>query len=442
MEPKKSLINNTVRWALKASKPWQRGWRVALAAIALVASFYYAAQCVRRGNDFRTMWVAWNFVLQGSGLYQVVDYPAATPAHWRNPPFFTFATSPLGLFDIQTAGFIWFYFKLGLILWALLSLKRLSTVWIQRGWGCLWVPVVCTASWFNNDLTIGHMNLVTSILVIQGLLAYVERRNHAAALWSSLAVCVKGNAVILPIFYAAKREFRLAAMTVALCVVWTALPALAWGPSKTLHYNLEFLKKADFSVIYSDVDNGWAENWGLPELMMRMLGQAHPKNRYGRTLEWVRLSPRTATLIAQGTTAAAVLGLALWWWRSGAPVLHHAALAATATLVFSPVTRKAYLGTLLLPYFVLWVFLTSTPARRGKGTVTVLFALSLTLGMLIHTDLWGRPLAFFFEKWHALSFSLLLLLAAQILAALIAEEPLPASGQQSAFGTRREGGAG
>ena len=410
-----------------AGSGWGRG-AAALAAAAALA--FYAAQCVRRGSDFVTMWGAWRFVLEGKYLYSVVRMEGATPAHWRNPPSFTFATSPLGLLDVKAAAYAWFFLKLGLLAWVIRGLKRFSDRHAPgRPW-TVWGPVLLAACWFNNDLTIGHMNLAASALILAGLLAWLEGRPRAAALWSSLAVVSKGPAALLPLFFAARRQFMLALATVSLAAAWTALPALVWGPRRTIEYNRDFKRHVGFDAIFGDVDNGWAENWGLPELVMRAAGQAHPENRYGRALELVRLPYPTAKALAIALTGGCLALLAGWWWaRPGAglkagflaPALHHAGLAATATLVLSPVTRKAYLGTLLLPYFVLWGYLQAAPKGRLRTASAALGAASLVLSSLTHTDLLGRSAAFFFETWHALSFSLLALLAAQAAAALDAE---------------------
>jgi hypothetical protein len=412
----------------------------ALLLCALV--FPYAKQCVRRGNDFRAMWFAWNQVLHGGYIYAKADLPDATPAHWRNPPVYAFLTSPFGLLDIKTSGFVWFYFKLALVAWAVLGIrglaekrfKRPPTRWASlAAWG---VPLLLTVPFLNNDFTIGHMNIVNSVLIIQGLIAYIEHDDESSAVWSSLAIVVKGSAALLPIFYFARKRFRLAIATGLLACGWMALPAVVWGPSKTIEYTRDFVQSANFDKIFSDIENGWAENWGVPELVMRALGQTHPESRYGRALELTKVPYSDAALAAKAVTAALLAGLCLLWWkRAGENDLQHAALAATATLLLSLVTRKAYFGTLLLPYFALWSWLGSGRKDGRWKAVAGLSGLSVVLASLTHKDLIGRDAAFLFETWHALSFSLIALAAAQCLAAA-SKSPSPA---EEASPRRRRG---
>jgi hypothetical protein len=164
--------------------------------------------------------------------------------------------------------------------------------------------------------------------------------------------------------------------------------------------------------------------------VIRALGPVPEADRYGQVFDIVQWPRPTAEAIGQGTGAIGLLAFMLWWGRGvkgsgrigfSCSVMHHAALAATATLVLSPVTRKAYLITLLLPYFTLWGFLTTPRPRAEKRLPAVLFFASIALAYLTHADLLGKRNAFFFERWHVLTLSLLLLLVAQIAAARAVE---------------------
>jgi hypothetical protein len=395
----------------------------ALVVLALGLSPLYAAECVRRGNDFLTMWGGWRLVLEGKYLYDKVTVPGATPCPWPNPPSFTFFTSPLGLLGPRSAGFVWFYLKLALLVWACAGLKRLNDASPQRAPGGVTVPVLLTACWCSYDFVLGHMNLVAIALTLASLTAFVEERPRRAALWASLAAICKGPALLLPIFFAARRRIRLSAATLALFALWVALPAVVWGPAKTWRYNRDFVQSVSMASIYDDIEVGWAENWSLPALVMRVLGPVPDQDRYSKVLDLAHLPRPIAELVSQGAGAAGILALGVWWWstrsRATGVELHFAALAATATLVFSPVTRKAYLPTLLLPYLVLWGFLATSRRTDVKRRVAVLLAVSIGLSYLTHTDLWGRQTAFFFETWHVITLSLLLLLWAQLDAARV-----------------------
>jgi len=373
------------------------------------------------------MWGAWRLVLEDRYLYTFIGLPGATPCPWPNPPFFTFVTAPLGLLDVRSAAYVWFYLKLALLVFLILRLRRLqqglsksSRAWVSA--------VLLSVCWFNYDFTLGHMNLVANSLTLLSLLAYLEDRMLPAALTASLSICAKGPAGLLLLFFAARRRVRLFVATASFCLLWTILPALVWGPAKTYRYTRDFVDSIRFGTIYSDVEVGWAENWSLPALVMRVLGQARPGNHYGRTLELVSWSPEAAETTSLALSGLGLLALGAWWYlrREGklcdflSPRLHHAAIAATATLVFSPATRKAYLGTLLLPYFVLVGYLGCT--RRGRRSVGFLFVSSIVLSYMTHGDLWGKAIAGFFERWHAVTFALFALLAAQVMAALYAEK--------------------
>jgi hypothetical protein len=203
---------------------------------------------------------------------------------------------------------------------------------------------------------------------------------------------------------------------------WIALPAVVWGPARTWRYNRDFARSVSMTSLYDDVEVGWAENWSLPALAMRVLGPVPDQDRYAKALDFVQLSRPAVERISLGLGGAGIAGLALWWWlaRSRAVLveLHFAALAATATLVFSPVTRKAYLPTLLLPYLVLLGFLAARGlAAPGCRRIAALWIVSIGLSYLTHTDLVGRSTAFWFEGWHVITLSLLLLLWAQVSAA-------------------------
>ena len=83
-----------------------------------------------------------------------------------------------------------------------------------------------------------------------------------------------------------------------------------------------------------------------------------------------------------------------------------------------------------------WTLTWAAPKSRRARPVSILFGLSLVLSTLIQADLWGRPLAFFFERWHAMTFSLFALFAAQALAARSTER---AEGGEAAIGEAAKG---
>ena len=398
--------------------------------LGLIGSPRFAEQCIRRGNDFLTMWGGWRLVLEDQYLYNKITLPGATPCIWPNPPSFTFLTAPLGLLEPAPAAFVWFYLKLALFCWVVVELKRLNDQASIPARGSVVAPVLLTLCWASYDFVLGHMNTVSIGLMLLSLIGFVEGRFKYAALCGSLAIISKGPAALLIPFFAARRKFRLALGTLALTALWVALPAVVWGPAKTWRYNVDFASSVQYQSIYSDIEVGWAENWSLPALMIRVLGPVPDADRYGRALDLVQWPRATAEAIGQGTGAIGLLLFMLWWGRGGkrperigfsCSVLHHAALAATATLVLSPVTRKAYLITLLLPYLVLWGFLTTPRPRAEKRLPALLFVVSIALSYLTHADLLGKQTAFFFESWHVLTLSLLLLLAAQISAARAVE---------------------
>lgn len=376
------------------------------------------------------MWGAWRLVLEGKYLYSMVTVPGATPCLWPNPPSFTFLTSPLGLLEPRTAAVAWFYLKLALLIWVGFALKRLNERAPHKApWGVA-VPVVLTACWAAYDFALGHMNLVAIGLMLASLVAYLEGRHWPAALYGSLAVICKGPAAVIVPFYLARRQFRLGLRTLGLCLAWIALPAVVWGPAKTWEYNRDFVRSVQYESIYSDIEVGWAENWSLPALVVRLLGPVPAADRYEGALDLLQWSKQAAEGVAKAVASVGLLACAAWWFKGpgrsphagfASPELHHAALAATATLVFSPVTRKAYLATLLLPYFVLWGYLLTTRLRRSQRLVATLCVLSVLLSYLTHADLLGKSTAFFFEQWHVLTLSLLLLLGAQIIAARTVE---------------------
>lgn len=400
--------------------------KILLAVLLLGASAFYAKQCVRRGNDFRLMWGTWQKALRGGNIYEyVTDVPDATPTAMRNPPFYTFVSCPFGLLPVKASGFAWFYFKLAVLLCAIFAVVRLAGRWRPgRPWAWA-LPVLLALPWFNNDFTIGHMNLLTSSLTLLALVAWLEDRELPAAVFGSLAICIKGSAAVLVLLYAMRRRWRLCALTVAFCLFWTALPSVGWGPAKTLKFNRDFSSSVNWDTIFNDIDNGFAENWGLPELTMRVLGQAPQPNIYGHTLELAHPSRPVADLIAKGLSGLVMLAMLAWFWfrKDGgkgvdASLAHDAGLAATATLLLSPVSRKAYFGTLLLPYLIVLAYaLKAKDEDRPYRAVLALFAGSILAAGLTHVDIVGRAAGNFFARWHALSASLLLLAASQALAA-------------------------
>lgn len=153
-----------------------------LFGVVVIAAAARRASSQGVGTDFHVFWQAGYDFAHGLPLYQ----PLPGARHFNYPPFAAQVFQTLALFPLKTAAGIFYAASAGLILIAV-SLSRDIMQRLQPssrpGALPLALAVLCSAGFMLDNLVHVQVNLLTFVLCLLGLQAFVSKREFAAGGW-------------------------------------------------------------------------------------------------------------------------------------------------------------------------------------------------------------------------------------------------------------------
>lgn len=217
-----------------------------------------AAFMKRRMTDvdcyLRAAWA----VRTGQDLYQVLD---TNDWHYNYPPLFAILMTPLanpppsddrsGMLPFPVSVAIWYGLSLAFLIlgvnWLAGAIEKTSP-WFQdqprycrRWWGLRVLPILACLLPVGHTLMRGQVNLLLLALLCGMAAATLRHRSHLAGWFLAGAICLKVIPAFLLLFPMWRRDGRsLAGCGLGLAVLGGAIPMLAFGPSRTVHYYEEY----------------------------------------------------------------------------------------------------------------------------------------------------------------------------------------------------------
>ena len=199
----------------------------AAAAVVLVvlAAWLFTARASARMPDFEVYWRAGVRAAAGEPLYRASD----GDYQFKYFPAFAVAMQPLAALPLRVAKGAWFAASFAAWI-ALLALSvRLLPGRRQRAWWIVAVLLVGLGKYYVEDLVLGQINILLTLVVALALLALSGGRDALGGALVGLAVVVKPYALILAPWLVARGRPRAVAGAVAVLAVSLAVPVLAWG---------------------------------------------------------------------------------------------------------------------------------------------------------------------------------------------------------------------
>jgi alpha-1,2-mannosyltransferase len=350
----------------------RRQWLVGL---GVVLAIHFAAVLWRRATHAGDFDISREFgrrLLAGEALY-------AGGLHYPYMPTAALWCAPLAVVPAWV-GFTLRYAVALAALWLVMRwLAALAEVARERRAVVAGVTLVLAAHYLVRDLDDGGPHLVLLAMLVGGLLAAQRRRALTAAALIGLAAALKApNALVLP-FLLWKRQWRLAALSVAALVSWTVLPALVMGSHNWWTQQQQWIATAVASAA------------GTP--------QAGPRDSEVRvqnqSLRRVLGSHSGASpQLGFAAVAAMLLAAILWWMRTASPLpgdgprwLAELAVVLVAALLLSPVTWVQH-AVMALP--ALYLVVARADAARWPVPPVVGVALFAVFALLLNRELLGR----------------------------------------------------
>lgn len=383
--------------------------------IAIVASFFAYA---RHPRDFANYVAVGNAVLHGGDMY--LDTMNVIPT--TMPPCFGLAAVPLALLDKISPYFariVWIALTWASIVWALHLLagmiygKRLK--WRADEFSLdltspeLLIPFALTLPYFINDMDLLQINSILFALALWGLYLQARGRDAAGGIVIGAAAALKIMAVVFLPYLLYRRRWRAAFWMAAASVVFFLCPAVIFGWAK-------FWKDVALWIhtLHNTLESGNAGQ-SVYEMWDRILGYGYIPFAVPGTFVLPMSGARIVKVAYDITLAvAAALGWIAFrgrprpdsWWA----YVEWSVVFVAATIL-SPLTRKAYLVVLLLPYALLYAAwrssdLDARSRRILRAVALICFACSIPT---MH-DLIGKALAVRLEMGSIVTYGTLILL--------------------------------
>jgi hypothetical protein len=369
--------------------PWH--WSRAPGIILVVAVTVVAA--ARRagkqgvGTDFHVFWQAGYDFAHGLPLYQ----PLPGARHFIYPPFAAQVFQTLGIFPLKTAAWLFYVASVGFILIAVwLSRDIVQRLDPARRPGSLplVLAVLFSAGFMLDNLVHVQVNLLTFILCLLGVQAFVAKREFAAGGWLVAATAIK----LTPLFFLAwavirgrRRSLAAVAVLGALCLMLPVIQrGIVQGSADLTDYYGTFLRQFAAGGVVTNY-----RNQNLAALVYRAVIPAAAEDMPPYEYAYLPSMAAAAPLLYRGLALlvlAAFLTHLIRLRTAGEPVgpLEISSVFLTGHLL-SGITWKAHLVTLL---FVFYAFFVLDPERVGR---TGRWALGLAWGGIVAIGL-GRDL--------------------------------------------------
>ena len=341
--------------------PWYRSIALgaALLAIVVIAAGMRRAGLQGVGTDFHVFWQAGYDFAHGFPLYQ----PLPGARRFLYPPFAAQVFQLLSLVPLRTAAALFYVGSVGLIILALCLtsdiVRRLEPT-RRAGPRPVILSLAVSAGFMLDNLVHVQVNMLTLVLCLLGIRAFIHNRDLAAGGWLVTATAVK----ITPVFFLAWAVIRGRPRTVAAIAGFGALsvvlPLLQRGFSQGM---------ADLTTYYHTFLHQFAaggvvtvfRNQNLAAMVYRALVPAAGRDE---PYEYSYLPSFAAAAPGVYRVAAVMILIAFLTYLFRARIAARPVGALEISTVFlaahllSGITWKAHLVTLL---FVSYVFFSLDP---------------------------------------------------------------------------------
>jgi len=231
-----------------------------------LGTWLFVAKASRRMPDFEVYWRAGARAAAAEPLYRASD----DDYQLKYFPAFAIAAIPFGMMPLATAKAVWFTCS-AIALVALLPLSvTLLPQLRQPVWLLIAVLIVGLGKYYAEDLVLGQINTLVTLVAVLAVLALNRGREARAGLLVALAIVLKPYALILVPWIAARRRWRsIAALTTGLLVA-CALPAMLYGLDGTIGLYRDWWRTVttttDGTLLHSDnvsLASLWAKRIGI-----------------------------------------------------------------------------------------------------------------------------------------------------------------------------------
>lgn len=388
---------------------WSRALGIILLVVVVVVAAGRRAGKQGVGTDFHVFWQAGYDFAHGLPIYQ----PLPGARHFLYPPFAAQVFQTLAIFPLKTAAWLFYIASVGLILIAI----WLSRDIVQRleparrpGSLSLILAVLFSAGFMLDNLVHVQVNLLTLVLCLLGIQAFVAKREFAAGGWLVAATAIK----LTPLFFLAwavirgsRRSLTAVAVFGALCLMLPAIQrGVAQGSVDLTDYHRSFLHQFAAGGVITNY-----RNQNLAALVYRAVVPAAAEDvqpyEYAYMPSLMAAAPLIYRVLALLVLAAFLTHLLLLRTaRQPVGALEISSVFLTG-LLLSGITWKAHLVTLLFVFYAFFVLDPGRVARAGRWALGLAWAGIVVIGL--GRDLVGSRLHHYLAGYSVFVWVMLLL---------------------------------
>lgn len=341
-----------------SSKRWPL--RVLLAIVFLGLVTRYGVKAVD-GNDYGAYHAAGRAVLEGADIYKVAS---AEKRYYLYPPTLAILVAPLTLLPERAGAVLWVALALAGILMAC-HLAVGSTRPRGRREAC-WIgglALLAVARPIDSELGNGQANYLVLLFVSLAIHQFVRGRSFGSGLALAVAIACKVTPLVLCGYLVMRRQWRaLGGVAAGLFLLVLVLPAMVWGPKKAIATNIDWaahhvvpFTQAEMEAEDRD-EPSLVRGYSLRAVVYRLFTHTvasthHDDPIYVNVADWpperVDEIYKVLAVLFLGATA---LSCGFRRSGSGGRYLVEISLWIAVMVLAAPLTRKAHLVVLLVPF--------------------------------------------------------------------------------------------
>ena len=368
-------------------------------------------------GDFSRHWEFGRRFVHGEFLYtNGLDIPY--------PPFFAMAYAPLSLVPLQVAKPIFFlfgFFSLIAVLWILDRLAE-ATIKVRNGYR-FWIiagALLITSRFVVRDFDDGGQNLILLALTWGAVYFWTRGRDFVGGASLGLATALKCTPALFIVYFAWKRQWRIAGIALVSAAVFTLVPAL-WQTSGYPVHMRSWIGNVVQGVSQPDPSIGvlgpeQLQNKSLRPALARYLmhlPESHPGRFDGRGyIDFLALSPDAAGWLIKAILMAGIIATG-WLLRHrisrDSPILvWECAIVALLTILYSPISWGQHCVAAIPAVYLILRALVS--GQSQPAWVRWLFGFVAVILIVINRSIIGLNTSLLLESYHFITWSLLVLL--------------------------------
>jgi hypothetical protein len=340
----------------------QRTATAALWTLGAAAVIGVGILCVRHEMDFQVYYGAATRALHGDPNLFVVDSPSAGLAY-RYAPVVALLISPLTLFPVPVAGFIWYLLKVAALAATVRIAVRLAGSGDLSEAKLFGIGFLLAGGYLIEEMATGNMHLLAMSCLVVAFYGIERRRFVAPSFCLALSILVKVTpAIVLP-YLAIRRQWRVLGGTLGVIVGLSLAPSFVIGHDTNMRWLGDWRQ-----TVLARVEPGPNErDESLKGMLRRYLSASDAPVSKFPSVKVVDL-PKPIVLAVWLAAVAGIVGLlfltASDQHKIAARRVYEYPLLLATILLISPHNTRIYYCALFLPYLMLVIAARRRPPDR------------------------------------------------------------------------------